>query len=131
MEREAPSTRPAHPDPRRVRLARFGRAGHGGRHARHHQLGRTGAYRSDRDERRTADGLDTFSDSKFVIATGVSVLALLLTTVLGPLQAFLKITSLDARQWLTCLAVALSIVVAAEIRKAVRRHIAASHQDTR
>ena len=84
-----------------------------------------------RDERRTAFSLDTFSDSKFVIATGVSVLALLLTTVFGPLQAFLKTTSLDVRQWLTCLAVALSIVVTAEIRKAVRRRTAASHQDTR
>jgi hypothetical protein len=35
--------------------------------------------------------LDTFSDAKFTIATGVSILTLLLTTVFGPLEAFLKI----------------------------------------
>ena len=75
-----------------------------------------------RDERRTVFSLDTFSDAKFVIATGVSILTLLLTTVFGPLQVFLKTTSLDVRQWLICLAVALSIVVVSEIRKAVQRH---------
>jgi len=84
-----------------------------------------------RDERRTAFSLDTFSDSKFVIATGVSILTLLLTTVFGPLQAFLKTTSLDVRQWLICLAVALSIVVVSEIQKAVRRHAAPGRQETR
>jgi Ca2+-transporting ATPase len=84
-----------------------------------------------RDERRTAFSLDTFSDAKFLIATGVSVVTLLLTTVFGPLQTFLKTTSLDVRQWLICVAVALSIVVAAEIRKAVRRHSAPNHEKTR
>ncbi len=84
-----------------------------------------------RDERRTAFSLDTFSDSKFVIATGVPILTLLLTTVFGPLQAFLKATSLDVRQWLICLAVALSIVVLSEIQKAVRRHTAPGHEETR
>jgi P-type Ca2+ transporter type 2C len=84
-----------------------------------------------RDERRTAFSLDTFSDAKFVIATGVSVLTLLLTTVFGPLQAFLKTTSLDVRQWGICVAVALSIVVVSEISKAVRRHTAAGRQETR
>ena len=84
-----------------------------------------------RDERRTVFSLDTFADAKFVIATGVSILTLLLTTVFGPLQAFLKTTSLDVRQWLICLAVALSIVVASEVRKAVRRHTVPSHPTTR
>jgi Ca2+-transporting ATPase len=84
-----------------------------------------------RDARRTAFSLDTFSDSKFVIATGVSILTLLLTTVFGPLQALLKTTSLDVRQWLICLAVALSIVVLSEIQKAVRRHTAPGHEETR
>ena len=84
-----------------------------------------------RDARRTAFSVDTFSDSKFVIATGVSILTLLLTTVFGPLQALLKTTSLDVRQWLICLAVALSIVVLSEIQKAVRRHTAPGHEETR
>jgi Ca2+-transporting ATPase len=84
-----------------------------------------------RDERRTVFSLDTFADAKFVIATGVSILTLLLTTVFGPLQAFLKTTSLDVRQWLICLAVALSIVVVSEVRKAVRRHTVPSQPTTR
>ena len=84
-----------------------------------------------RDERQTAFSLDTFSDAKFVIATGVSILTLLLTTVFGPLQTFLKTTSLDVRQWLICLAVALSIVVVSEIQKAVRRHTAPGQQEAR
>jgi Ca2+-transporting ATPase len=51
----------------------------------------------------------------------VSVLTLLLATVFGPLEAFLKTTSLDVRQWLVCIGVSLSIIVVSEIRKAVRR----------
>jgi Ca2+-transporting ATPase len=54
-----------------------------------------------------------------------------LTTVFGPLQKFLKTTSLDVRQWLICVAVALSIVVASEIRKAVRRRSAPNTEKTR
>jgi Ca2+-transporting ATPase len=84
-----------------------------------------------RDQRRSAFSLDTFSDSKFVIATGVSILTLLLTTVFGPIETLLKTTSLDVRQWLICAAVALSIVVASEIRKAIRRHTAPNHGKTR
>jgi P-type Ca2+ transporter type 2C len=84
-----------------------------------------------RDERRTAFSLDTFSDAKFVVATAVSILTLLLTTVFGPLQTFLTTTSLDVRQWFICLAVALSIVVVSEIQKAVRRHAARGQQETR
>jgi Ca2+-transporting ATPase len=74
-----------------------------------------------KDERRTAFSLDTLSDKTFNIATGVSVLTLLLATVFGPLEAFLKTTSLDVRQWLVCIGVSLSIIVVSEIRKAVRR----------
>ena len=51
-------------------------------------------------------------------------MTLLLSTVFGPLQAFLKTTSLDVRQWLICACVALSVVVVSEIRKAVRRRAA-------
>ena len=79
-----------------------------------------------RDERRTVFSLDTFSDPTFIIATGVSILTLMLATVFGPLEAFLKTTPLDVRQWLICLAVSLSIVVVTEIRKAVRRSGAAN-----
>jgi P-type Ca2+ transporter type 2C len=61
----------------------------------------------------------------------VSILTLLLTTVFGPLQTFLKTTSLDVRQWSICLAVALSVVVVSEIQKAVRRRAASGRQETR
>ena len=82
-----------------------------------------------RDERGTVFSLDTFSDAKFTIATGVSIVTLLLSTVFGPLEAFLKTTPLDIRQWLICLAVSLSIVVATEIRKAVGRSSAANTEN--
>jgi Ca2+-transporting ATPase len=74
-----------------------------------------------RDDLRTVFTLDTFSDKKFVMATGVSALTLILATVLGPFQEFLKMTSLDVRQWLICIGTALSVIVASEIRKALRR----------
>jgi Ca2+-transporting ATPase len=74
-----------------------------------------------KDEWRTVFTLGTFSDKRFVMATGVSVLTLILATVLGPFQAFLKTTSLDVRQWLICIGTALSVIVASEIRKAARR----------
>ena len=78
-----------------------------------------------KDERDPAFSLDTFSDKTFVITTSGSFVLLILSTVLGIFQAVLKTVGLDVRQWLICTAVALSIVVAAEIRKAVLRRSAA------
>ncbi|HEX5402647.1 MAG TPA: cation-transporting P-type ATPase [Pseudonocardiaceae bacterium] len=74
-----------------------------------------------RDDRRTQFTLDTVADRWLAVATGASVLTLVLATVLGPLQEFLETTQLDLRQWLVCAGVALSITVAAEIRVAVLR----------
>jgi hypothetical protein len=62
----------------------------------------------------------------FTRATGLSFLLLLLSTVLGIFHTVMKTTTLDVLQWLICTAVALSIVVAAEIRKAVLRRAAAN-----
>ena len=73
-----------------------------------------------KDERQSAFSLDTFSDRTFIITTGVSFFLLVMSTVLPPFQAVLKTTTLDVRQWLICTAVALSIIAAAEIRKAMR-----------
>ena len=70
-----------------------------------------------RDETRTVFSLDTLSDKTFTIATAVSLGTLLLSTVFVPLQSFLRMTPLDARQWLICTLVALSVLVASEIRK--------------
>jgi len=74
-----------------------------------------------KDERRTVFSLDTFADKTFVLCTGISALAILVATVFGPLQNLLKTTSLDVPQWIICICVALSIVVATEIRKAIKR----------
>ena len=74
-----------------------------------------------KDQRDSAFSLDTFSDKTFVITTVGSFLLLILSTVLGIFQIVMKTVRLDVRQWLICTAVALSIVVIAEIRKAVLR----------
>jgi P-type Ca2+ transporter type 2C len=78
-----------------------------------------------KDDRESAFSLGTFADKTFRITTGVSFLLLVLSTGLGIFQTVMKTTRLDVRQWLLCTAVALSIVVAAEIRKAVLRRTAA------
>lgn len=72
-----------------------------------------------RDERRTVFSLDMFPDKAFLIATGTSVLTLILATALRPLQVFLQTTTLDIRQWLICVCVALSIIVISQIRTAI------------
>ena len=74
-----------------------------------------------KDERESVFSLNTFSDKTFAITTSVSFLLLVLSTVLGIFQAVMKTTRLDVPQWLICTAVALSIVAAAETRKALRR----------
>ena len=78
-----------------------------------------------KDERDSAFSLDTFSDKTFVITTSGSSVLLVLSTVLSIFQTVLKTVRLDVRQWLICTTVALAIVVAAEIRKAVLRRTAA------
>ena len=61
-----------------------------------------------------------------MITTSGSFVLLVLSSVLSIFQTVLKTVRLDVRQWLICTAVALSIVVAAEIRKAVLRQTTAS-----
>ena len=77
-----------------------------------------------KDQRDSAFSLDTFSDRTFVITTIGSFVLLVLSTVLDIFHTVMKTVTLDVRQWLICAAVALSIVVAAEIRKAVLRRTA-------
>ena len=78
-----------------------------------------------KDQRDSAFSLDTFSDRTFVITTIGSFVLLVLSTVLDIFHTVMKTVTLDVRQWLICTAVALSIVVAAEARKAVLRRTAA------
>jgi Ca2+-transporting ATPase len=77
-----------------------------------------------KDERDSAFSLDTFSDKTFVVTSSGSFVLLVLSTVLGIFQVVMKTVSLDVQQWLICIAAALAIVVAAEIRKAVLRQTA-------
>jgi Ca2+-transporting ATPase len=74
-----------------------------------------------KDERETAFSPATFSDRTFVKSTGLSFLLLVISTVLGPFHVILKTTTLHVTQWLICTGVALSIIVVAEIRKALLR----------
>ena len=74
-----------------------------------------------KDERDSAFSLGTFSGKTFAVTTGVSFLLLLLSAVPGIFQTVMDTTRLDVPQWLICTTVALSIVAAAEIRKAARR----------
>ena len=78
-----------------------------------------------KDERDSAFALDTFSDKTFVITTSGSFVLLVLSTVLSIFHTVLKTVRID-REWLICTAVALSIVVATEIRKAVLRRTTAN-----
>jgi len=53
-------------------------------------------------------------------ASGLAWHTLSVERVLRAEEAILKTTTLDVRQWLICTAVALSIIAATEIRKAMR-----------
>jgi P-type Ca2+ transporter type 2C len=72
-----------------------------------------------RDARESAFSLHTFADRTFIITSGVSFFLIIIATLVQPCQAVLGTTSLDEGQWLLCAAVALSIVVVSEIRKAL------------
>ena len=74
-----------------------------------------------RDESRTVFTLDTLADTTLVRSTAASLVVLVLTTVLAPLQAFLDTVTLDPEQWLVCALAALPVLVASEIRVLVRR----------
>jgi Ca2+-transporting ATPase len=74
-----------------------------------------------KDSRRTAFSLDTFDDRTLNRATLVSVLTLILSTVLGPLQNFLDTVTLSFEQWLICAGLSLVILLVSEIWKAIQR----------
>ncbi|HEX9336484.1 MAG TPA: cation-transporting P-type ATPase, partial [Pseudonocardiaceae bacterium] len=76
-----------------------------------------------KDERQSVFTVDTLADRTLMLASGISLGTIVLATVLGPFQAFLKITGLDLAEWLFCTGVALSIVVVSEIRKALLRRV--------
>ena len=56
--------------------------------------------------------LDTFADRTFLMATGASIVTLVLATVFEPLRALLDTHAINARLWAICFLVACSVVVA-------------------
>ncbi|HEY3610972.1 MAG TPA: cation-transporting P-type ATPase [Pseudonocardiaceae bacterium] len=76
-----------------------------------------------KDERQSVCTLDTLADRTLMLASGISLGTIVLATVFGPFQAFLKITQLDLAQWLLCTGIALSVLVVSEIRKALLRRV--------
>jgi Ca2+-transporting ATPase len=65
--------------------------------------------------------LDTFDDRRFLIATGISIAAIIIGTETRLCQRFLDTQHLDGKQWLLCIGVALPVVAASEIRKFLLR----------
>ena len=78
-----------------------------------------------KDDQESAFSLGTFSDKTFARTTAVSIVLLVLSTALGIFHRVMNTVTLGVPQWLICTAVALSVVVAAEIRKTARRRTAA------
>jgi Ca2+-transporting ATPase len=74
-----------------------------------------------RDERRSVFNLDVFDDRRFLMMSGLSVVAIVLATELRVLQRFLETTHLSFRQWLVCIGLGLLVVVVSEVRKAILR----------
>jgi Ca2+-transporting ATPase len=74
-----------------------------------------------RNERRSVFSLDFIEDRKFMIASGLSLAAIVLGPELGLLQRILHTVSLTFDQWLVCLVAGFAIIVASEIRKLLLR----------
>jgi Ca2+-transporting ATPase len=69
------------------------------------------------DEKRTIFSLDTVSDRKFLMFSGMSAAAIYLGAELGPLNRLLQTTPLTRAQWGLCLVLPLTIVIVSELWK--------------
>jgi Ca2+-transporting ATPase len=65
--------------------------------------------------------LDVLRDRKFLMFSGMSVIAIILAPQLDLLNRILKTTPLTVHQWLICIVPALAVVIVTEIRKLVLR----------
>jgi P-type Ca2+ transporter type 2C len=74
-----------------------------------------------KSERRSVFSLDTFDDHRFVVTTGMSIVAIVLGTQLGLFNRILHTVGLDLHEWLICIVSALTVIVATEIRKLILR----------
>jgi Ca2+-transporting ATPase len=69
------------------------------------------------DEDESLFGGSIIANRPLLIATGLSVLTILLATELGFLQRILGTVSLSVDQWVVCILVSLSLIVVEEARK--------------
>jgi Ca2+-transporting ATPase len=70
-----------------------------------------------KDPLRSVFTVETYADRRLLMATGLSGVAILFGTELGILQRILGTVSLTGAQWVACILVAFSVVVASELRK--------------
>nr|WP_221382225.1 cation-translocating P-type ATPase C-terminal domain-containing protein [Actinoplanes polyasparticus] len=75
-----------------------------------------------RSDLRSVFSLETFGDRRFVVTTGMSVVAIVLATELGLFQRILNTTTLSLGQWAVCLLAGLVVVIPTELRKIVLRN---------
>jgi Ca2+-transporting ATPase len=69
------------------------------------------------DEKKTVFSLDTVSDRKFLMFSGMSAAAIFLGTELGPLNRILQTVPLSRAEWGVCLVLPLTVVIASELWK--------------
>jgi Ca2+-transporting ATPase len=69
------------------------------------------------DERRTVFSMETFSDRKFLLFSGMSVAAIVLGTEMDIFNRFLQTTGLTRAQWGVCLIVPFGVVLLSELWK--------------
>jgi P-type Ca2+ transporter type 2C len=69
------------------------------------------------DERRTVFSMESFSDRKFLLFSGMSVVAIVLGTELSLFNRFFQTTGLTRAQWGVCLIVPFSVVLLSEAWK--------------
>jgi P-type Ca2+ transporter type 2C len=69
------------------------------------------------DEKRTVFSVEGFADKKFLLATGLSVVAIVIGTEMDVLNRFLHTTPLTRAEWGLCLVLPLGIVLVSEAWK--------------
>ncbi len=72
------------------------------------------------DEDESLFGGSILANRPLLIATGLSVLTIILATELGFLQRLLGTVSLSVDQWVVCIGVSLSLIVVEEVRKLLK-----------
>jgi Ca2+-transporting ATPase len=70
-----------------------------------------------KDETRSIFNLDIFDDKPLLIASGLAILVIILSTSLNPLQRLLQTTDLKLELWLVAVGAALVVPVISELRK--------------